>query len=238
MPTLLKFDRPGVGSTTQVGLLRHRHIWRAASAYDRAFRNDPLHVYLTVSAGVTNTPLSIFRKRFLAVVGLLVWMRTQLVLTVDDGATVVTAEVPSKESSGLRIRFLNWFYNTLSHWVRKLTYTNEALKRRAECDTKMKPVIADKLGDRAKDMIYIPLIVTEPESQGRGYSKALLSTVTNIADSRGLASWLFSSNIRNEGFYNKCGFVAAGSFALGDGNPTWDKDPIVVQLMIREPKTA
>ncbi|KAF6744657.1 hypothetical protein DFP72DRAFT_1176731 [Ephemerocybe angulata] len=90
----------------------------------------------------------------------------------------LTAEVPSKESSGLRIRFLNWFYNTLSHWVRKLTYTNEALKRRAECDTKMKPVIADKLGDRAKDMIYIPLVVTEPESQGRGYSKALLSTVT------------------------------------------------------------
>ncbi|KAF6762188.1 hypothetical protein DFP72DRAFT_878212 [Ephemerocybe angulata] len=84
-------------------------------------------------------------------------------------------------------------------------------------------------------MLHIPLIATSPECQGHGYGSALLAKVTNLADSKGLSSWLVSSNILNEPFYNSHGFKAVGDIHLGEGNLNWNKDPIFFQVMIREP---
>lgn len=51
------------------------------------------------------------------------------------------------------------------------------------------------------------------------------------ADAMGENSWLASSNLGNEGFYNKHGYKKVGEAILGNDNPAWDKDPVVVQVV-------
>ena len=38
------------------------------------------------------------------------------------------------------------------------------------------------LGDRAKDMLTVMILATEPASQNRGYGGALLDAVTSLVD--------------------------------------------------------
>ena len=44
----------------------------------------------------------------------------------------------------------------------------------------MEKLISEVLGDRIKDMIFVDLLATQPESQGHGYGGALLDTITRL----------------------------------------------------------
>lgn len=51
------------------------------------------------------------------------------------------------------------------------------------------------------------------------------------ADALGERSWLKSSNLGNTRLYNKHGYMKVGELVLGEDNPTWTKDPVVVQVV-------
>jgi len=107
----------------------------------------------------------------------------------------------------------------------------------------------EAIGDRVKEMIYVSLVATSPASQGRGYGSTLLKEVTTIvrsvsfhgiveywsckyqADQKGQAAWLKSSNIRNTAFYNSQGFQTVVTTAVGDDNPDWRQDPVIVSIV-------
>jgi len=112
----------------------------------------------------------------------------------------------------------------------------------------MGKLVSEVLGDRIKDMIYVNLLATQPQSQGHGYGGALLDTVTRLvcylarfksqqltsslqADAQGRAACLASSNILNTQFYNSHGFKTVGEVYLGDDNPEWHQEPIILRLV-------
>ncbi|EKM54617.1 uncharacterized protein PHACADRAFT_185527 [Phanerochaete carnosa HHB-10118-sp] len=84
------------------------------------------------------------------------------------------------------------------------------------------------LGDREEEAIYLQILATTPEKQGRGYASALIRTVTGIADAQRRATFLLSSNLINTGFYNSFGFVEGAKIVLGNDDPTWREPPVVV----------
>ncbi|KAI0089124.1 hypothetical protein BDY19DRAFT_125776 [Irpex rosettiformis] len=94
----------------------------------------------------------------------------------------------------------------------------------------------ESVGERRKEMFELSGLATRPAMQGRGYGSALVRLVTDIADAEGRATWLGSSNVVNTGFYEYLGFRIVESITLGESDPTWNEDPIVVNLMIREPR--
>lgn len=100
-------------------------------------------------------------------------------------------------------------------------------------------------------MFFIQLIATMPAYRRHGYASALVNMATAEAstshpqlensshythlllqaDTQGRASWLVSSNISNEPFYNSLGFSTRANVILGDDNPTWHKPPVVVKIV-------
>jgi predicted GNAT family acetyltransferase len=49
-----------------------------------------------------------------------------------------------------------------------------------EFRTKAGEVISEQIGPREKEMIYVSLVFTAPESQGHGYASALVGTITRL----------------------------------------------------------
>jgi len=55
-----------------------------------------------------------------------------------------------------------------------------------------------------------------------------------LGDAQGRATFLWSSNIKNTGFYEAQGYKVVAAVLLGDTNPRWKKPPVRVNLMLRE----
>lgn len=51
------------------------------------------------------------------------------------------------------------------------------------------------------------------------------------ADKDNRHTWLFSSSVANVPFYRSHGFETVSTFTVGEKNPQWDKDPIVVTMV-------
>lgn len=97
-------------------------------------------------------------------------------------------------------------------------------------------------------MFYVNLLATAPAAQGKGYGSALVASITSEvllnycilfndnddelqADAHGKSTFLLSSNVKNTGFYNSCGFDIVASASIGDDNPQWKGKPIIVPLV-------
>jgi len=102
--------------------------------------------------------------------------------------------------------------------------------------SKLEAVLETTLGARKQDMLYVELLFTSPEAQGRGYAGALMRSILDIADNEQRGTWLISSDPANIGFYNYQGFKTVGSIALGDTNPDWHEAPVIITVMTREPE--
>lgn len=51
------------------------------------------------------------------------------------------------------------------------------------------------------------------------------------ADKEGRSVWLISSNVINTEFYGSFGFVSKADVVMGDENPTWTEQPVIVRLV-------
>ena len=54
--------------------------------------------------------------------------------------------------------------------------------------------------------LYLVMFATAPEAQGKGYGKALLNFLCEVADADGVPAFLETAGARNIGFYNTGGF--------------------------------
>ncbi|KAJ3545481.1 hypothetical protein NMY22_g2418 [Coprinellus aureogranulatus] len=214
--------------------LKDGDVWKAARVWDLAFRDDPILNY--IDAGVKETRMRNWWRRITYTFALWVWIRTMIVITIDGGASVVAAKTPGPKN--IRNRFLEWLATILLTKLGGMYSrgTKEQRKRANEYSEKVKAVVQAKLGDRIKLMMSVPLVMTAPDRQGRGYASALLREMTNLADTRQEAFALVSINKANEGFYNFHGFQSVGEALLGEGNPAWGGPVLRVQIMLREPR--
>ncbi|KAJ2914548.1 hypothetical protein MD484_g5882, partial [Candolleomyces efflorescens] len=208
-------------------------VCHAAKCWDAAFKNDPLYNYVRGGQGEGYWQ-SLLKREAMAGV-FLSWKRTKLAITMKGGSSVVIIHPPSLPTRTQRDVFLDTFGDSLLEFGRNIG-SREARKRDLDSRNKIQKVISETLGERVAEMIHVPLVFTDPSSQGRGYASALLDTVGRMADMLGEACWLGSSNIANEPFYNSNGFYAIGEAIIGGDDPNWHEAPVIVQIMVREPQ--
>ncbi|EPT04150.1 hypothetical protein FOMPIDRAFT_84740 [Fomitopsis schrenkii] len=118
--------------------------------------------------------------------------------------------------------------------VYKFTFTKEQLKRRTELRDKLDPAVEKALGSRVPELISLDALSTAPERQGLGYAGTLVNQLAVLADAQSRGIWLVT-NLYTTGFYARFGFKVVGSVSLGVDNPTWEKGPVVLCIMLREP---
>ncbi|KAJ3518079.1 hypothetical protein NLJ89_g93 [Agrocybe chaxingu] len=204
--------------------LRQSDVWNAAKSWYDAFSDDPMIGYLNDGQKGNPTVHKVSTTLIMSA-----WIRTKVVLTVDGGTSVIVATPakrgPTNPAHIIIDTLLKWFFSSL-----QAVKSHEQRKRYAEARTKLDKVVAETIGDRAKDMIFINLLCTAPPSQHRGYASALLATITGQSDSFGQAAWLESSNVLNTEFYNSHGFYTVGEALLGEENPTWTDKPVAVRV--------
>jgi ribosomal protein S18 acetylase RimI-like enzyme len=80
---------------------------------------------------------------------------------------------------------------------------------------------------RTPQHVYLALLGTEPEAQGRGLGSAVLAPVLQQCDSDGVGAYLESSKERNIDFYARHGFRVTGEIHLLRGPTMWKmwRDP-------------
>ncbi|KAF2459197.1 hypothetical protein BDY21DRAFT_275356, partial [Lineolata rhizophorae] len=89
---------------------------------------------------------------------------------------------------------------------------------------------AQVLGPRDDDAWYLVYIGTRPAARGKGLAKALISSVTDVADREGRPCYLESSNAINPPIYRKLGFETRKTVRLQRAERDVEMD-----IMVREP---
>ncbi|KAJ3525238.1 hypothetical protein NMY22_g10663 [Coprinellus aureogranulatus] len=175
--------------------LQDGDVWKAARVWDLAFRDDPVLNYIDA---VSSVYMRIYNHQSLA-------------------GCEGNANEKLVEAFYIHFRSVGLDQDDDSHYHRWWSFCGGS--RANEYSEKVKAVVQAKLGDRIKLMMSVPLVMTVPDRQGRGYASALLREMTNLADTRQEAFALVSINKANEGFYNSHGFQSVGEALLGEGNP-------------------
>lgn len=66
---------------------------------------------------------------------------------------------------------------------------------------------------------YLPFIGVDPEFQGLGHGRTVMTVVLDLCDRNRLVAYLESSNPRNIPFYERLGFEVTSEFAADGGPP-------------------
>ncbi|EIW55528.1 uncharacterized protein TRAVEDRAFT_103771, partial [Trametes versicolor FP-101664 SS1] len=102
-------------------------------------------------------------------------------------------------------------------------------QRRDEFGAAVQAQVQDAFGTRAAEMYEIQGLATAPKAQGRGYGKALVKTITDMADAEGRDVWVITSDARP--FYELQGFSVVRTAFIGANNPAWNRAPVVVSIV-------
>jgi GNAT superfamily N-acetyltransferase len=88
------------------------------------------------------------------------------------------------------------------------------------------------LGERDSNSWYLVYLGTKPEARRKGFARALIRDVTELADVDHLPVYLESSKECNVHIYEKFGFDERTTIWMGGrGNP----DAVPLNIMVREP---
>ncbi|KAF8165512.1 hypothetical protein B0H34DRAFT_242067 [Crassisporium funariophilum] len=229
-------EKPSIQVAEYVTPLRQVHVWRAAGTWTEAFVRDPQIRYLHDKQEQTPTVKTFNRVLMTPLISL--WLRGNIALTVHSGAAYIIASPPTTASGpkGPVDWLVEWMVRGLSSALSGRFSSAECYKRHQEIEQKTRDAVRRAIGDRVKDMLKIMILATEPASQGHGYGGALLDGVTSLADVLGQPSMLYSSNIKNTEFYKSHGFAVVAEVVLGDKNPKWHEAPVIIRIMVREPR--
>jgi len=66
---------------------------------------------------------------------------------------------------------------------------------------------------------YLAYIATHPDSQGKGYGTALLSSMLERCDVQGVPAYLEATSMRNQALYYRYGFSVIEELNWPDGGP-------------------
>ncbi|KAG5335877.1 hypothetical protein C0989_012637 [Termitomyces sp. Mn162] len=181
-------------------------------------------------------------NRFLISLSLFLWTRTKRVFTVRAGSANIVCRgndsTPPKNSvdqpRGDSVTKLARRLLAASLKYRDSKMSELENRRRNEVDEKMQDAAVRTFGDRVEKMWLIEDLWTDTRLQGHGCGGALLDTATAMADWAGQSTWLQSSNAANVKFYAQHGFETVATLFLGEEDPSWHKQPVVVDIVRRD----
>ncbi|KAI0773654.1 hypothetical protein C8Q74DRAFT_1368229 [Fomes fomentarius] len=206
-----------VPSSIQIKPLRYAEVYRAANGSLEAMRNDSLTSYL---ADADYSKKRKIQQRLENIINVNDAVYRHKALTVDRGDALLIYGLPGQKRIG---PLLPWFIPLF-----KLGQSAELMKRMEEVNSKVKAIYSNVFGDKIKDMFEIQVLATVPAKQGRGYGTALVKTVNKMADERGRAAYLLTTDAYR--FYETVGYKLVGEDWLGVDNPSWTGAPVPVRV--------
>ncbi|KAJ3576174.1 hypothetical protein NP233_g594 [Leucocoprinus birnbaumii] len=212
--------------------LSYAHLKKASKTWADAFASDPVLRYIDNNR--KQSPEVKDATQFIMFFVMAYWKKRKVALTVDAGASFVFC-TPPKFHEGLLDRGIYWIAELIGKIFLALT-PKEERKRAAEVENRVGLAVNRSLGDRVNKMLYIDALATEPGSQGWGYGGALLDAVGALGDVTDQAIWLKSTNEKNTGFYLAHGYTVVAEATVGNDNPDWNGAPVIIKIMVREPR--
>jgi len=205
----------------------------------RANWDDPLGKYADYTPDSRETPAQRASRLKISMYTMFIDdIRRHEVWTINHGDSIlrfspapVTVPRGRKTLNGLINGFVRRFLNLFT-----LFRSKEQKKRRVEIHEKLTAAIASALGDRVAELISLDGLSTAPEKQGLGYASVLVDELVAMADAQSRGTWLTTTH-QTQTFYAQFGFKTIATFSVGEANPTWREDPVIVCLMQREPET-
>ncbi|KAH9937501.1 uncharacterized protein B0H18DRAFT_199934 [Fomitopsis serialis] len=205
----------------------------------RANWDDPLGNYADYTPDSRETPAQRASRLRISMYTMFIDdIRRHEIWTINHGDSILRFS-PAPVTVPRGRKALNGLINSIVRRFLKLFtlyQSKEQKKRRTEVHEKLTAAIASALGDRAAELISLDGLCTAPEKQGLGYASVLLDELFTMADAQSRGTWLITTH-RTQTFYERFGFKTIASFSVGETNPTWKGDPVIVCLMLREPET-
>ncbi|KAI0089142.1 hypothetical protein BDY19DRAFT_126626 [Irpex rosettiformis] len=203
--------------------------------------HDPMRRYLVDTSDFKPTRLTYLITYLSNFVMYTLWVVLGLGWVIDGGDSFIIAQLnPPNEQTHLS-PLVKWFSDFF--WKMNgpfgFIFTQEQRNRQTEIHTTQSTSTHLALGARIKDMLKISTLATHPSAQRKGYASALIRRVTEEADRQNRATYLYSSNhFASLGFYHSLGFKTVGTYEVGKENEGWEGEPVVVGIMVREPRKA
>ncbi|PPR04063.1 hypothetical protein CVT24_010638 [Panaeolus cyanescens] len=224
--------RPIVGCIITIDLwLTNPDVGRASKTWTEAFIDDPQMSYLR--DGQTQSPFFQWIDKVCMSAYLAIAIPSTIALTIKRGEAFIIAK-PARSASGPKKpldRLLQFVQRGVAAVLKRSIGTSEQRKRNYELDSKMRDALDRLFGDAMKDMLTVNILASHPAVQRQGHGGALLDAVNSLADFTGQTAWLQCSNAKNTAFYNQHGYETVGELRLGDCNPEWHNQPVVISIV-------
>ena len=196
------------------GILDRSRTEMAAHVLGRAFDDDPLMNYMVAGQGLVSQKAVRF---FEAAIGLGMAQGKVHALPGIEGVTVWLRPGNTKVGFGAMLR-TGMLGSTLGMGWRSLRRFGDLYR------------YIDPLEDRsvAGPHWVLMFIGIDPQFQGGGLGRSLITPVLEQADAEGLPCFLDSGNPRNLSFYHRHGFEVVHEVTIPHGPTAW--------AMVRQPK--
>ncbi|KAL7282490.1 hypothetical protein ACG7TL_003961 [Trametes sanguinea] len=145
-------------------------------------------------------------------------------LTINHGESVLQYSAPGNGQNSI------WYTTFFRLW--QGFDTPELTKRKTETRRKTAVAVEKAFGNKVKDMYSLEILATAPEVRNRGYASALVNTVVKMAAAEGRDVWVVTANSCE--FYRRLGFVVRTKAVLGEDNPEWHDEPIILHVYQQE----
>jgi len=217
--------------------LRYRHIPKVIRSIHDAFESDPLQRYLYDTPDKDEARFPRKKEDAWNTLFCSLYIRKRRAYTINGGDALIMYDPAPNDKSRPSTPFGRILDKITSYLMNYLDLFDspEQNNRKKEFFLKQQALARKVIGDDVNEMVTLRGLVTAPEKQRRGYGSALVRVVTATADAQGRSTWVTSSNVDNTEFYESFGFRLVGEFSVGEGNPIWDKPPVVVRVFVRPP---
>ncbi|GBE83447.1 hypothetical protein SCP_0504960 [Sparassis crispa] len=221
----------------QVKLLNYNEIPQAIETGVRACEEDSLFRYLIYDT--QNADKRCRRQRYwlFYYLGIATAVHHREALTIDRGnSLVILRPAPNSRKDTLFDRTWKPVHTLVVRFLMAFD-TKIQKERHAEFTRKLTITLKDTIADRIYDMMWLDGESTARDKQGLGYDFMLVGYAAGKADILGRAIWSCSYSTRRTELYEKFGFLTVGEFTVGEDNPTWDKPPVLIRVMVRQPQS-
>lgn len=212
------------------------HEWREATkTLVTAFANDPVAHYLTRCDGKTLDQARALDWDLLSCVIYAHLLRGHVYAIKDTSDSGGFAAVALWIPPGHSLKGW-WPWLRSGQWRLSFRLGTESKHRYFdELGPKLTAARLQVLGpelERTLDYWYLMYIGTVPSARGKGYARALVEHVTQLADEQGVKCYLEASTRANVPVYEKFGFRTGVEVALER-----ETEPVPVVCMVRETTT-
>ncbi|KAF9525049.1 hypothetical protein CPB83DRAFT_565978 [Crepidotus variabilis] len=219
--------------------LRSAYVWTCAKTWTSTHERDPQMRYLRDAH--RPSPLACLSDTLTMTAILSLLTVKTVALAVHKGERFIIVDPPEngriEHTPSIVDRVRNGLVFGLEMVLnRDLFFLIESRKRNEEAHKKVQSATKFVFGDRVKQMFYISIFAANMDTDIHNHAGALVDAVTGLADLVDQGIWVKSTSTAQTAFFRSHGFTTIAEVVLGDQNTKWHENPVIIDIMVREPR--